>query len=64
MPGYEETHWAATEEHIALFRKKIDKMRGEDRSTELMVEIAVQLMWLNANVQEAHEAINRIADNK
>ena len=64
MPRYEESHWAQTEGQIALFIEKLSKMRAEDKSAEVMVEIATQLMWLNAHLQELHTAIHRIADNK
>jgi hypothetical protein len=53
MPGYEDTHWAETERSVADFIKKFGKIPAEDRSAEAMVEIAIQLMWVNAHLQGA-----------
>jgi hypothetical protein len=44
MPSYQDSHWAQTEGRVALFIEKLGKMRAEDRSAEVMVEIAIQLM--------------------
>jgi hypothetical protein len=64
MGGYEETHWAATENEIAQFRKTLSAMPAKDRATKVMTEIAIQLMWLNAHLAEIHDAVHRIADNQ
>ena len=64
MPGYEDTHWAETERSVADFIKKFGKIPAEDRSAEAMVEIAIQLMWINAHLQELHTVVHRIADDR
>ena len=64
MPGYEDTHWAETERSAADFTKKFGKIPAEDRSAEAMAEIAIQLMWVNAHLQELHTVARRIADDR
>ena len=65
MPSYEDTHWAETERSVADFIiKKFGKIPAEDRSAEAMVEIAIQLMWINAHLQELHTVVHRIADDR
>jgi hypothetical protein len=54
MPGYEDTHWAETERSVADFIKKLGKIPAEDRSAEAMVEIAIQLMWINAHLSKSY----------
>ena len=62
MPGYESTHWAETERSVADFVKKFSKIPAEDRSAEAMAEIAIQLMWVNAHLQELHTVVHRLAE--
>jgi hypothetical protein len=62
MPDYESSHWAETERSVADFVKKFDKIPAEDRSAEAMAEIAIQLMWVNAHLQELHTVVHRIAE--
>jgi hypothetical protein len=64
MPSYQDSHWAQTEGRVARFIEKLGKMRAEDRSAEVMVEIAIQLMWLNAHFQELHTIVHRITDRE
>jgi hypothetical protein len=64
MGGYEETHWADAEKQIKHFRETLSAMPVEDRATKAMKEIAVQLIWLNAHLNELHDAVHRIADNQ
>jgi hypothetical protein len=64
MPDYEHSHWAVTERRVADFIIKFGKISAEDRSAEAMAEIAIQLMWVNAHLQELHTVVHRIADSR
>ena len=59
MPDYEHSHWAVTEQRVADFIIKFGKI-----SAEAMAEIAIQLMWVNAHLQELHTVVHRIADSR
>ncbi len=64
MTSHEQTHWEEAENRIATMIKKFgDIPSRDDRTTEALIEIAIQLVWMNAHLSELHSAVHRLADN-
>jgi hypothetical protein len=63
MPGYEDTHWAATDKQIEAFRKQVQSAFDHERDRLIHLEIACQLMRLTAQVEDLAQATHRLADS-
>lgn len=54
--SFEDTHWHSTNEMVKEFRKEMQGLPQESRSSAALEEFAVQLMHLNSHLEELTKA--------